>query len=137
MTAIKGAGNNLVTYNSNALTNYINSTQLNNTIAELESTHMGSTAETSDAGLVNSTLDIGGDWGATLDGYLGPDSLTGAKRTTVIQFEDGATVVSWTWTASGDVGGFITNWNVTSDAKGKLVWTAKLRLSGLGVRSVA
>lgn len=137
MAAIKGAGNNVVTYNSNALTNYINTSQLNNVIAELESTHMGSTAESSDAGLVSSDLDIGGDWGATIDGYLGPDSLTGTKRTTVIQFEDGATVVSWTWTASGDVGGFITNYQVKSEATGKLAWTAKLRLSGLGVRSVA
>lgn len=137
MTAIKSAGNATVSYSGNALTSYVNSVDLQNTIQELESTHLGSTAQSADAGLVASTLQIGGDWGATIDGYLGPDSLTGTKRTTVIQFEDGATVVSWTWTAAGDVGGFITNYQPKATANGKLEWTAQLRLSGLGVRSVA
>lgn len=137
MAALKGAGNTVISYNSNALTNYTNSAQLANTIAELESTHLGSTAESADAGLVSSALDIGGDWDSTLDGYLGPDSLTGTKRTTVITFTDGTDDVSWTWTASGDVGGFVTNYQVQATATGKIVWTAQLRLSGLGVRAVA
>lgn len=136
MTATKGAGNATVTYNSNALTNYVNSTDLQNLIAELDGTHLGSTAMSSDAGLVKHTLQIGGDWSATLDGYLAPDSRTGTKRTTVVTFTDsGSNTVTETWTASGDVGGFITNYTRKTTATGKLEWTATLNLSGLGVRS--
>lgn len=133
MAAIKGAGNSNVTYNSNSLNNYVNSVDLANTIAELEATHLGSTGQESDPGLVKSTLQIGGDWSAALDAILGPDSLTGTKRTGVIAYDDGATTVSWTWTSQA----FITNYNVKTTATGKLEWTATLNLSGLGVRSVA
>lgn len=137
MAAIKGAGNSAVSYNSNALTNYVNSADLQNTIAELEATHLGSTAMAADAGLASFALQMGGDWGATIDGYLGPDSLTGAKRTVVVSYVDGATTVTYTWTASGDVGGFITNYNPKTTATGKLEWTATLRLSGIPVRAAA
>jgi hypothetical protein len=133
MTALKGAGGVTVTYNSNALTNYVNAPDLQNTLAELESTHLGSTAETADAGLVSSTLNLGGDWAATLDGFLGPDSLAGTKRTVAIVI-GGA--VTYTWAAAGDVGGFITNYQIQTTASGKLTWSAQLRLSGLGVRTV-
>lgn len=131
MTATKGAGNATVTYNSNALTAYVNSVDLQNTIAELEATNLGSTGEESDPGLVNSTLNLGGDWHPTLDGYLGPDSLTGTKRTVVITFTVGGTTVTWTWTSKA----YITNYKVPTGAKDKITWTAQLRLSGLGVRS--
>lgn len=137
MAATKGAGNSTVTYNSNALTNYVNDVSLQNTIKELESTHLGSTAESADPGLASFSLQIGGDWNSTLDGYLGPDSLTGTKRTTVITFTANGATVTYTWTASGDVGGFITNYQPKSAANDKMTWTATLRLSGLGVRSVA
>lgn len=133
MTALKGAGNVTVTYNSNAVTSYVNSVDLQNVIAELESTHMGSTAMSSDAGLVKSTLQLSGDWNSTVDGYFGPDSLTGTKRTTVIAYNSAA--VTYTWTASGDVGGFVTNYNVKAGATGKLEFSCTLNLSGLGVRS--
>lgn len=132
MTALKGAGGITVTYNSNAITAYINSADLQNVIAELESTHLGSTAMSSNAGLVKSTLQLSGDWNATLDGYFGPDSLTGTKRTVAIVI---AATATYTWTASGDVGGFITNYSVKAGATGKLEFSATLNLSGLGVRS--
>lgn len=127
MTALKSAGNVTVTYNSNAATAYINSVDLQNTVAELEATNLSSTGEESDAGLVNSTLNIGGDHNSTVDGYFGPDSLTGTKRTAVIVING----VTWTWTSKA----YITNYKVTADAKGKTTWSAQLRLSGLGVRS--
>lgn len=137
MTATKGAGNATVTYNGNALTAYVNSVDLQNVVAELEATVLSSTAEASDPGLTNSVLRLEGDFHPTLDGYLGPDSLSGAKRTVAVAFTAGGSTVTWTWTASGAVGGFITNYNPGAGAKDKLKWTAQLRLSGLGVRSVA
>lgn len=135
MAATKGAGNSTVTYNGSAITNYINSADLTNAIKELESTHLGSTAETADAGLVSSGLQLSGDWAHALDTILGPDSLTGTKRTTVITFASGGTTITYTWTASGDVGGFITNYQPKTAANDKIAWSATLRLSGLGVRS--
>lgn len=133
MTATKGAGNSTVTYNSNPLTNYVNSAEVQNTIAELEATHLGSTAQESDPGLSGHSLNIGGDWHPTLDGYLGPDSLTGTKRTAAIAFTAGGSTVTYTWTNQA----FITGYNVSTTATGKLVWTATLRLSGAGARAVA
>lgn len=132
MTALKGAGGITVTYNSNAITAYINSADLQNVVAELDSTHLGSTAMSSNAGLVKSTLQLSGDWSATLDGYFGPDFLSGTKRTVAIAIAGAAT---YTWTASGDVGGFITNYGPKAGATGKLEFSATLNLSGLGVRS--
>jgi hypothetical protein len=137
MTALKGAGNVAVSFNGNALTNYTNTVDLQNTIAELEATHLGSEAMESDAGLPSYSLQLGGDWRAALDAILGPDSLTGVKRTTVITFTDGSDDVSYTWTASGDVGGFITNYAPKTSATDKIAWSATLRLSGIPVRAVA
>lgn len=137
MAAIKGAGNNTVTYNANAITNYTNQTDLQATIAELEATHLGSTAMQTDPGLASWQLQIGGDWNSTIDGFLGPDALESVRRTTVIGFSDGSETVTYTWTAAGDVGGFITNYQVQSTAQGKLAWTATLRLSGNPMRGVA
>ena len=135
MAATKGAGNSTVTFNGTAITNYVNSADLTNAVAELESTHLGSTAETADGGLVSSSLQLSGDWVSTLDALFGPDSLASAKRTTVITFTSGGTTITYTWTASGDVGGFVTNYQPKATATGKIEWSATLRLSGLGVRS--
>lgn len=133
MAATKGAGNATVTYNANAITNYTNSVDLQNTIAELEATHLGSTAQESDAGLGSYQLQIGGDWNPTIDGYLGPDSLAGTKRTCAIAFTSGGSTVTYTWTSQA----FITNYTVRTSATGKLEWSATLRLSGAGSRGVA
>lgn len=135
MAATKGAGNSTVTYNATAITNYVNSADLTNAVAELESTHLGSTAETADGGLVSSSLQLSGDWVSALDALFGPDSLASAKRTTVITYTASGTTITYTWTASGDVGGFVTNYQPKTTATGKLEWSATLRLSGLGVRS--
>jgi len=54
MAATKGAGNATVTYNGQNITAYVNSVDLQNTIAELEATNLASTGEESDPGLVNS-----------------------------------------------------------------------------------
>lgn len=132
MAATKGAGNATVTYNSQNITAYVNSVDLQNTIAELEATNLASTGEESDAGLVNSVLRIGGDWSKALDDILGPDSLPGTKRTAVITFKDsGNNTVTWTWTSNA----FITNYTINTAARDKITWSAQLRLSGLGVRS--
>lgn len=132
MAAVKAAGKTTVTYNSHDISAYCNQNQLNNTVAELEATNLASTAMESDPGLPGHDLDIGGDWNATLDGYLAPDAMTSTKRTAVITFVDATpTTVTYTWTSQA----FITNYQVKAAATGKLEWTAKLRLSGAGSRA--
>lgn len=133
MTATKGAGNSTVSFNATPLTNYVNSQDLQNTIAELDGTHLGSVEMEADAGLPSHSLQMSGDWHPTLDGVLGPDSLTGTKRTAVVTFTAGGQTVTYTWTSQA----FITSYNVTSSATGKLEWSATLRLSGAPTRGVA
>ena len=131
MTATKSAGNIAVTYNSSAITNYCNQVDLEDLVAELEATNLGSTAEESDPGLTNSKVGLGGDWHPTLDGILGPDAYSPTKRTCVIAYTVGGTTVTWTWTSKA----FINNYKRSGAAKDKITWSAQLRLSGLGVRS--
>ena len=133
MAARKGAGNVTVTYNANAITNYINQANLQATVAELEATHFGSASQEFDAGLSGWTLNFNGDWHATLDGYIGPDAITSTKRTVVIAFSDGTTTVTYTWTTNG----FVTNYNPAADATGKITHSAQLRLSGAPGRVAA
>lgn len=131
MTAAKSAGNVAVTYVATAITNYVNQADLTNTVAELEATHLGSTAEEGDPGLTNSSLQLSGDWNATIDALLAPDALTGTKRTAAIAFTASGSTVTFTWTSKA----FITNYQISTAAKDKITWSATLRLSGLGVRS--
>lgn len=133
MAATKAAGNVTVTYNSNALTNYCNQASLQSTVAELEATHFGSTGQQFDPGLSEWSVDLGGDFDATLDGYIGPDAITSTKRTVVVGFVNGGSTITYTWTTNG----FITGYNPAATANGKQTWTAKLRLSGIPTRNVA
>ena len=127
MAATKGAGNVAVTYDGDALTAYCNQADLNAVVAELEATDFSSTAEESDPGLTKYTIGLGGDWHATLDGYMGPDVATSALKTCVIAITDAdSTTVTYTWTTKS----FITNYSVSAPATGKITWTATLNLTG-------
>jgi len=112
MSGVKGAGNVTVTYNDNAITDYLDSTQLAAVVAELESTNLGSTAQTYEPGLANwqANIDLT-NWDSTLDGYLAVDAVTPAKRTVVIVVTDSdSTDVTYTWTTNG----FITGYSITA-----------------------
>ena len=133
--AVKGQGNTTVTYNSNALTNYCNQADLSATIADIETTHFGSTGRESTAGISTWAISLGGDFDSVVDGYLAPDAITtGTKRTAVISFEDnGGVTVSYTWTSNAEIG----EYSITSTPTGKIEWTATLRLSGAPTRAAA
>lgn len=132
MPATKGAGNIAVTYNSNALDAYLNQASLQATVNELEATDFDSASQEADPGLSSWSIDFNGDWSAALDAIIGPDAITSTKRTVAVAITDsGSNTVTYTWTSQG----FVTGYNPTSDANGKIAHSATLRLSGAPSRS--
>ena len=127
MGATKGAGNVTVSFKGSAIEGYMNQADLNVVVSELEATDFDSLAEESDPGLSKTTFSIGGDWHDDLDDILAGDAATAAKRTTIIVLTDadGGTV-TYTWTLDS----YITNYQISASATGKIVWTATLNLSG-------
>ena len=131
--AIKGAGNCTVTYNAVPISQYVNNVDLTNTIAELEATVLTSTAEASVAGLGSYTLKLDGDWLKALDDVLGPDSLTGTLRTTVVVFGSAGAggTVTYTWTTNS----FLTSYEIKTAAKDKITFSGQLRLNNAPTRA--
>jgi trans-2-enoyl-CoA reductase len=129
--ALKGAGNSTLTYNAVNISQYLNTNTLTNTIAELEATVLTSTAEETIAGLGSYELTLEGDWSKTIDDLLGPDSITGTKRTVVVTYGSGASDVTYTWTTNG----FLTSYEINATATDKIVLSGTLRLNGAPVRA--
>lgn len=134
--AVKGAGNVTVTYNSNAVTNYVNSLQVEAAINELEATNFGSTANEYAPGLADWTtsFDII-NWDSTVDGYLAPDIVSpGTQRTLAIAFDDSAgNTVTYTWTSKA----FLTNGGWSSEATGATTSNYSIRCNGAPNRAVS
>lgn len=133
MAAVKSESNVAVTYNSNAITAYCNSADLQAAIDRLEVTDLASTGKEYITGVGEWTISLGGYWDSTLDGYLAPDAVTpGTKRTGVIAFTDsGDTTVTYTWTSNAE----IQDYQITSAVGGAIEFTATLALSGAPTRS--
>jgi hypothetical protein len=129
--ALKGAGNSTLTYNATNLSQYLNTNTLTNTIAELEATVLTSTAEETVAGLGSYQLTLEGDWSKPIDDILGPDSLTGVKRTVVLTYGPAGAIVTYTWTTQG----FLTSYEINATATDKIVLSGTLRLNGAPVRT--
>ena len=123
MAAMKGAGKITLTYNSNAITNYLSQQSLDNVAKAIETTNMGSTAVQNIPGLPGWTVNIGGFFDATLHGYLGADVTTPTLRTLVV----GIGTVTYTWTTNA----FISNFKIdASNPNEAIKWTATLTTSG-------
>ncbi len=137
--AVRGAGNILVTYNSVDITPYLNSAELANTVAELESTNLASTASGYTPGLPSYTLSLGGDFVKASDSVLGVDAMTPARRAVVVKITDeDAAWVQYGWTNTGGYGyGFITGYNISGSAAGKIEHSPSLRLSGSPQRTTS
>ncbi len=131
--AVRGAGNTLVTYNSQNITAYVNSVELQMTVDELESTNLASTQMEYSPSLPNYTLSLEGDWAVALDSILGVDAVTPVTRVVSVKFTDetGANV-TYSWTK-----GFITGYSIKAGATDKTSHTPALRLSGTLTRTVA
>ena len=137
--AVRGAGNIVVVYNADDITSFLNSAELANTVAELEGTHLASTAAGYTPGLSSFTLSLSGDWVRALDNALGLDAMTPARRVVSIKFTDeNAAWVQYAWTNTGGYGyGFLTGYNISGSASGKIEHSPSLRLSGLPQRTAS
>ena len=128
MAPLKAAGNIGVTYNSNALDAYMNQASLDAVVNVIETTNLDSTATNNLPGLPGWTVSIGGHWDATLDGYLGPETITPAYRTLVVT----VSTVTYTWTTNA----FISNYQFGAQNPGdSLTWSAELTVNGAPVRA--
>lgn len=134
MAARKGRGNTTLTFNSVALTNYMNQAEWQAEIDRLETTHFGSTGAESIAGDTTHTISIGGDWDIAVDNALAPEAITpGTKRTAAIAYVGTSQTLTLTWTSNAE----ISNYSVSSGVSDKITWSASLALSGAPTRSVA
>ncbi|MFZ1755036.1 MAG: hypothetical protein WBO46_14955 [Caldilineaceae bacterium] len=128
--AKKVAGNVDITYNSNALDGYLNTSSMNAVVNAIQTTDFDSTGEESIAGLPTWTASVGGPWDATLDGYLGPDAVSPPTtlRTLVVEIDS----VTYTWTANAFISGYTID--ASSPSEG-ITWSGELTCSGVPVRS--
>lgn len=126
----KVAGNVTVTYNSNALTAYLNQTSLNAVVNAIDTTDFSSTGTESIAGLPTWSVAVGGHWDATLDGYLGPDAVT--PPTTLRTLAVGVDSVTYTWTTTAFIGDYTID--ASSPSEG-ITWSGTLTCSGVPARS--
>lgn len=127
MAARKSRGNITCTFNSVALTNYMNQAELGMAVDRLETTHFGSTGAESIAGDTTFTFSMGGDWDTALDTALAPEAITtGTARTAVIAFVGSTGTVTYTWTSKSEV----QDYTITGAVGDKITWSATLVLNG-------
>jgi len=126
MAMKKVAGNITVTYDSNAITNYLNTTSLNAVVNQIDTTDFGdANAKTSIAGLADWEVPIGGPWDVTLDGYLSGDVIS--PPATLKTLAVGIDTLTFTWTANA----FITDYKISgSSPSDGITWTGTLKGSG-------
>jgi hypothetical protein len=116
------------------VTSYLNSASLEATVDRIETTHFGSTGAESIAGDTTYTVPLAGDWDLALDTALAPEVITtGTKRNFVLTFVGSTGSAIYTWTSNAEVG----DYKVSSDATGKITFSATISLSGAPVRTTA
>lgn len=132
----KVAGNVTVTYGGNALTNYLNTASLQGIVENIDTTDFGDSASnTGIPGNASWSVNVGGPWDPTLDGYLGPEVVAPAA-TADATLAVGIDTVTYTWTASGAVGSYLTNYTIdASNPSAGITWSGVLTASGTPVRS--
>ena len=132
MAGYKAQGNVTCTYNSNALTNYINQADVASTLQQIDVTTLGDTGKVNIVDAAEWSISLGGPWHPTLDGYLAPDAVTpGTKRTAVITYSNGSSTVTYTWTSNAEIQSISLDDSVGSMHKG----TVTFALSGAPSRA--
>lgn len=134
MAARRVRGNVTLTFNSVALTNYINSLEESDELERIDTTHFGSTGAESIVGDTTYGITISGDWDVALDTALMPEVITpGTKRTLAYGLVGSTGTRTLTWTSNAE----LESYSVKADVGGKIGYTATFALSGAPVRSVA
>jgi len=136
MAPKKVAGNVTVSYGGNALTGYLNTASMQAVVEAIDTTDFLDTANnTSIPGNASWSVNVGGPWDVTLDGYLGPEMVApgaSADATLVV----GIDTISYTWTSATDVGAFLTNYTIdASNPSAGIMWSGTIGASGTPVRA--
>jgi len=130
MAEKKVAGNVTVTYNANALTAYLNTASQNAVVNAITTTDFSDSAETNIAGLAAWSVNVGGHWDVTLDGYLGPDAV--APPATLRTLAVGIDSITYTWTTNA----FISDYTIDASApQESITWSGVLTASGAPSRA--
>lgn len=133
---VKGPKNCTFTFNGVNLTGYVDQVDLNMAVAELETTNLDSSAQEFIPGLPSYDASITvTKWDKVVDDVLGPlVAVTPTKVTAVIGFTDASgDTVTYTWTTQA----FVTGYNLSAQATGKITSGPKVRLSGIPTRAVS
>lgn len=132
---VKGPKNVTFTYNSVNMTAYVDQVDLQMTVAELETTNLDSSGQDFIPGLPGFTADVKiTKWDKVVDDVLGPDAIAPTKRTAVMTFKDASgDTITYTWTSQA----FLTGYNISGAATGKIESGPKFRLSGVPTRGVS
>lgn len=124
----------MVMYNSQNITTYCDSADLDAAIEKLETTNLASTGVETITGDAEWSIGLSGMWDNALDAILGPDAVTpGTKRTASIAYTGSSATVTYTWTTNAD----IENYAIQSAVGDFIKWTADLALSGAPNRASA
>lgn len=131
---VKGPKNCTFTLNSVNLTAYVDQVDLNAAVAELETTNLDSSAQEFIPGLPSYDASIAvTKWDKVVDDVLGPLAITPALVTAAIAFKDASgDTMTYTWTTTA----FVTGYNISAAATGKITSGPKVRLSGIPNRAV-
>jgi hypothetical protein len=130
--AIKSATNITVSYNSNDITQYCNSADLQATLNQLDVTDLASTGKEFLTDVAEWRIRLNIWWAKAIDDILGPDIVTpGTKRTAYIEYEDSTGTVRYTWTSNAEIG----NYQITAGASAAMAGSAELILSGAPSRT--
>jgi hypothetical protein len=113
----------------------VDQVDLQMTVAELETTNLDSTGQEFIPGLPSYNADVKiTKWDKVIDDVLGPLMLAPAMATAVIAFKDASgDTITYTWTTNA----FVTGYNISGQATGKVDSGPKFRLSGIPGRAVA
>lgn len=132
---VKAPKNVTFSYNSVSLTAYVDQVDLQMTVAELETTNLDSSGQDFIPGLPGFSADIKvTKWDKVVDDALGPDAIAPTKRTAVMTFKDASgDTITYTWTSQC----FISGYNISGAATGKIESAPKFRLSGIPTRGVS
>lgn len=135
MAAAKSRGNVVVSYNTNAITGYVNQADMSAALDVLDATVLNSTGAVNVADTTTWELAIGGPWESALDTILAPDAITpGTKRTAYVSYSSGGgQTVTYTWTSNAE----ISNYEINAAPDALITWSATLALSGAPGRGVA
>jgi hypothetical protein len=125
MATKKAIGNVAVVYGGDTLTTYLNTASMEAIVNAIDTTNLGSTAMESIPGPAGWTVNVGGFWDTTLDGYLGPDAVT--PPTTLNDLVVTIDTIAYTWTANSFLGNYTID---ATDVSGAITWSGTLEASG-------